>query len=360
MPEPDASTSPQAAPLAAAAPAGGVSRRVGRIAVQAVGFLLGIAMLGWCVRLALSGENRAALERLADAPAWALGAMFGLSALGVAANGLIFWATLAPVRRLWAVDVVATNFLATFLANLPFKIGLLARIAIHRRRDGVPLAVVMAWMAATASTLVLASGSLLVALPLRSLGAGAALPAAALSAAVLGVALVVAAGPFAGRAGHRRTSRLVARLGGRRALRLARSGVVRELHAAADMLACGRWIALVLVLRGVDFGSQAARLGIAADLVGVEMPAADAVLISGGHYVVGALSPFGMLGFREGAAMGAGGLLGYDGPSLAPVALLASGSEVLATIAGAGLALAWLRLDRVLAGKPARRVGAGA
>jgi len=37
-----------------------------RIAVQVVGFLVGIGLLGWCVRLALSDENREALSKLAD------------------------------------------------------------------------------------------------------------------------------------------------------------------------------------------------------------------------------------------------------------------------------------------------------
>ncbi len=316
--------------------------------MQVVGFLIGIGLLGWCVRLALSEENRESLKQLADAPPGALASLLGLSVAGVVANGLIFWAALRPVRRLAPLDVIATNALATFLANLPFKIGLLARIAIHNRRDKVPMAMIFGWFGAVTTTLVLVSASLMVAGLLRNWLVAWTVPAAIAFMIVLSAATVLIAERLSGKRGHRRLTRLIGRIGGKRALKLARSQVIRELHMGLDMLASWRWFAVVVAMRGVDFGAQAWRWVVAGELVGSDVSPTDGLLISGGHFLAGALSPVGMLGFREGAAMGTAELLGLDARGFAPIALLTAGAELVVVIAGAGLAIAWLRLDRVL------------
>jgi len=326
----------------------GSSRSGVRIAAQVFGFLIGLALLGWCVRLALSEENQEALSKLAEAPPGSLAALIGLSVAGVTANGLIFWAALRPVRPIKALDVVATNSLATFLANLPFKIGLLARIAIHSRRDKVPMAMIFGWFGAVTATLVLTSAALLGAGLLRGVLGSWTVPVAIALMAALTVVMVVVAKRLSGERGHRRLSRLIGRFGGRRALRLARSQVIRELHMGLDMLASSRWMTLVIVFRVIDFSAQAWRWVVAGELVGTSVSPTDGMLISGGHYVAGALSPVGMLGFREGAAIGLAELLGMDGGSFAPIALLAAGAELVVVIAAAGLAIAWLRLDRML------------
>lgn len=336
------------------------NRSGARIAVQVVGFLIGIALLGWCVRLALSEENREALGKLVDAPPGSLAALLGLSVVSVVANGLIFWGALAPVRRLRALDVVATNALSTFLANLPFKIGLLARIAIHNRRDKVPMAMIFGWFGAVTATLITTSASLLVAGTLRGVLGALTVPAAVVSMVVLSVVMVVIAKRLSGERGHRRLSRLIGRFGGRRALRLARSQVMRELHMGLDMLASGRWVALVVAFRIVDFASQGWRWVVAGELVDKDIAFTNGLLIAGGHFLAGALSPVGMLGFREGAAMGTAELLGLGSREFAPIALLTAGSELLVVIAGAGLAIAWLRLDRMLASRLGRTTGPGA
>lgn len=320
--------------------------------VQVVGFLIGILLLGWCVRLALSEENREALERLGDAPPGSLAALLGLSVVGVVANGLIFWAALMPVRRLQVMDVIAVNALATFLANLPFKIGLLARIAIHNRRDKVPMAMIVGWFGAVTATLVLTSASLLGAGLMRGVLGGWTVPVAIGMMAVLSAVLVLVAKRLSGKGGHRRLSRLIGRFGGRRALRLARSQVIRELHMGLDMIASGRWVAFVVAFRMVDFAGQGWRWVIADELTrndpSQHLTFESGLLISGGHFLAGALSPVGMLGFREGAAMGTAGLLGLDARGFATNALLVAGADLVVVIAGAGLAIAWLRLDRVL------------
>ena len=322
-----------------------------RIAFQVTGFLVGIALLGWCVRLALSAENREALGALSSAPPSSLLALLGLSVVSVVANGLIFWGALRPVRRLGALDVIAVNALATFLANLPFKIGLLARIAIHNRRDKVPMAMIFGWFGAVTGTLVLVSSSLLVAGTLRGVLGAWTVPMAVGLLVVQSAAMVTVAKTLSGDRGHRRLSRLLGRLAGKRALRLSRSQVMRELHMGLDMLASGRWVAFVVAFRMVDFASQAWRWVVAGELVGKDIAPTDGILIAGGHFLAGALSPVGMLGFREGAAMGTAELLGLDAGEFAPIALLTAGSELVVVIAASGLAVAWLRLDRMLRGR---------
>ena len=319
-----------------------------RLVVQVVGFLIGIALLGWCVRLALSAENREALNELSNAPPGSLVALLGLSLVGVVANGLIFWGTLVPVRMLRALDVIGVNTLATFLANLPFKIGFLARIAIHNRRDNVPMAMIFGWMGAVTATLVLASTSLFAAGVLRGVLAEWTMLAAIAMFVGQSVVMVVVAKRLSGDIGHRRLSRLLGRLGGKRAMRVSRSQVIRELHMGLDMLASARWVASVVFFRMVDFGSQAWRWVVSGELVGAEVSATDGVLIAGGHFLAGALSPVGMLGFREGAAMGTAELLGLESREFAPIALLTAGSELVVVIAASGIAIAWLRLDRML------------
>lgn len=335
----------------------GASRSGLRIVVQVVGFLIGLGLLGWCVRLALSEENREALGKLADAPPGSLAALLGLSVAGVVANGLIFWATLRPVREIKALDVIATNALATFLANLPFKIGLLTRIAIHNRRDKVPMAMIFGWFGAVTATLLLVSASLLAAGTMRGVLGGWTVPVAIVLMVVLSAVMVVIAKRLSGVRGHRRLSRLIGRFGGKRALRLARSQVIRELHMGLDMLASGRWVAAVVVFRAVDFSAQALRWVVAGELSEIDVTPTDGLLISGGHYVAGALSPVGMLGFREGAAMGMAELLGFDSQRFAFTALLTAGAELVVVIAAAGFAIAWLRLDRMLRSRFGRTNG---
>ncbi|HRQ74272.1 MAG TPA: hypothetical protein PLU35_14715, partial [Phycisphaerales bacterium] len=125
-----------------------------RLAVQGLGFVAGLVLLGWCVRAALSPENREQLSKLGDAPAWAVAALLGLSVASVALNGLAFWCALLPARRLHASDVIATNALATFLNYLPFKLSAISRVVIHNRRDRVPLLTIGGWFGAVLGVMV--------------------------------------------------------------------------------------------------------------------------------------------------------------------------------------------------------------
>ncbi|MCC5823706.1 MAG: flippase-like domain-containing protein [Phycisphaerales bacterium] len=325
----------------------GVWRRVGRPAVQALGFGVGVALLVWCVRVVMSEENRGALENLRGASAWQVGLLMGLAAAGLALNGVVFWCTLRPVRRLRLSDVIATNALCTFLSYLPFKISIIARWMIHNRRDGVPTLTIGAWFAVIAGLMVLTVAPMGL-MFVRPGGAGGWWWAVVL----LAVLAANGAGWWAARfvGGERGLARLH-RLG------LPRSWSARSwfgrLHAGADM--AGDWGAVLLAMaaRIADVACFGLRFWIAAQVVGVTMGVRDAVVIGLAYFVAGVLSPFGSVGMREGGALGMAALAGVAAiegqrEALITAILLVSVVEAVVSLGGAGFAVAWLRADRLL------------
>jgi len=323
--------------------------RVLRLALQIVGFLAGLVLLGWCASMALSPDNTEQLERLREAGWTEVGSIMALSAVSLVLNGLAFWFGLAPVRKLRVGDVLATNAIATLLSYMPFKLGLIARITIHNRRDRVALVTIGAWFAATTMVLLAAFGPILVVSLL--------LPRAGLLWAVL--VLVAIAGTAWGLIvvsrvleGERGLSRLrwmadVARLPLRK--RVFGLKPLLELHKGFSMLAHGPWVALGVTARLLDMVSWALRLMVASKVVGIEISLAQAIVIAVAQFFLGAASPSGQLGVREIGASGLAALLAVtEGAKFATVALSVTAVEAVVNLAGASLAVAWLRPDRLL------------
>lgn len=320
------------------------------VAVQLIGFLAGIALLVWCGLEAFKPANREQLARLGDASIPELIALFALSLATLVLNGLIFWAVLTPEKRLKAGDVLATNAIATMLAYLPFKLSVIARVAIHNRRDGVPLLTIAAWFGAVAGLVLTALGPV----------AGASLWRRgvdglwwlASGAGVVGVtlAMIGAAGALAGDRGLERIQRL---LGGVRVgflHRALRSRAFGRLHGVFGMLAHPGAVWGATAMRLVDLATQTARFVVAASILGVTLSWEQAVLVASTYFLIGMLTPFGMLGTREAGSIGLAALLGMGGEdeSLVVVILAVSASESLVTLAGAAAGAAWLRADRLL------------
>ena len=175
------------------------------IALNLVGFALGLALLWWCGARALAPENREQLDRLAAAPWWQAALLVALALASAALNGLVFRAVLSPVRAIPATDAVAVNTVATLGNYMPFKLGLVFRVLTHNRRNGVPLLTIGAWLAAMAALM------LCVFLPLISAGAWRGrvdalwwLTAAGGIAAMCAAAVLAARFFGAGPAGHHR------------------------------------------------------------------------------------------------------------------------------------------------------------
>jgi len=212
-------------------------RQALRIIVQLVGFGASLALLGWAVSIALSDENREQLERLGEASAWQVASLLGLSLASLLIAGAIFWVVLAPARRIPFVDVIATNFVAHFLAYLPFKLSMIARVAVHNRRNGVPLLTIGAWFVAFTLSMTVAIGSLLVAALVRE-NLDLAWVAIAGATMVVATLLLLAVGRFFGlEKGEARLHRLLDPLTPRRLRPMLRSARFRELHEGFAMLA---------------------------------------------------------------------------------------------------------------------------
>jgi hypothetical protein len=324
-----------------------------RIAIQIAGFAVCLGLLGWCLSLALTPENRQQLERLREASALQIAGLLFLSFVTLNLNGLIFWTVLTPVKRVGIVDMLATNGIATFMTYLPFKLSALVRILIHNRRDRVPVLTIGAWFAALTVLLLMTLGPAAAAAAWRQKIDLVWLLATLGGQAVLGTILVITARAFRGEAGQQRLMAIASlvRLGILR--RLLASRAWSSLHAGFDMLACPKVVIGATLLRLADLAALSGRFALAAAIFGIALPLDQALLISLSHFMIGVLSPFGVLGAREAGATGVASFLaiGTEGEAagaFAAVALLVGATEVMVYLVGAGLGLAWLRPDRLL------------
>lgn len=120
------------------------------MAFQAVGFLVCVGALGYCIYLVIRDPaRREKMASLLDQPLH-LALLVMLSMIVIAATGMKFRALCKPIRRLPRRDMVAVNALCTLLGNLPFKISLITRIFIHARRHELSLPIILGWMGSVA------------------------------------------------------------------------------------------------------------------------------------------------------------------------------------------------------------------
>lgn len=331
-------------------------RRIGAI-VQIAGFVVGIALLGWCVSLALSPENRAELGKLTEATPWQIVGLLALGVVSVALNGANFWVILRPVKRLALADVIATNALATFAGYLPFKLSLAVRAVVHNRRDGVPLLTIGAWLAAMAATFFATLGPIL-AISFWRQGVDAAWWAGVIASVALGATCVlILARIFRGERGTARIHALTDRAPIGILRRGVRSARFRELHAGFEMLSCPTAVYGSACLRLLDLGTIAGRFLIGAAVLGVPLGWQDGALMAATFFFIGAASPFGVLGTREAATIAVASAFGIAAgreESLATIVLFVAGAESVVNIGGAAFGVAWLRADRLLRGVPTR------
>lgn len=329
-----------------------------RAVVQVVGFGLCVGVLIWCLKIVLSEDNREALERLRNASPWQVFLLMALASGSIALNGLIFWATIRPVKRLRLPDLIATNAIATFLSYLPFKVSVIARWTIHNRRDGVPMLAIGTWFLVVIGLMLVTIAPMGLAL-VRPEGAGGWWWLVVL----LGVAVAHTLAMYAAR--FVRGERGLARL---RRLGLPESIAGREsfrhLHDGADMAGDRTTTLVAAAARLADVAGFGLRFWIAAHIVGIDLGVQDALLIGLAYFVMGVVSPFGTAGTREVAAIGAAAAAGVAAAgsqreALLTAILVVSASEAATSFLGAGFGMAWLRADRLLLRRPGPN-GAGA
>lgn len=330
-----------------------MSKRAGwaRVA-QGVGFVIGLGLLAWCVSLALSPDNREQLSHLLEASPLDVAILLGCSVGTLLFNGLIFWVVLWPVKRTGPVYVSAVNAVATLISYAPFKIAVAFRVLVHNRVDHVPVLTIGAWFAAIA---VLA---LTVLLP--ALGASLLLEHQGWlwwvvwiggSIACTGV-VVWLASLFSGERGWLRLTGLIESVGPSRVSRLIAGEGGRRLHAGVDMLGHTRASAGATVLRIADILVQAVRVWVAAQILHVELGWGPCMVIASTYFLIGIISPIGMLGPRESGSAAVATLAGISSAqgaqTIVTLSLLISASEAVVYLAGGGLGAAYLRVDRWL------------
>jgi len=315
-----------------------------RTAVQILGFLVGVALLVWCVKVALRPEHREQFARLRDATPGQVAAVLALSFASLAANGAAFWVMVRPIKRIDLGGVLSTNALATFLNYLPFKVGVITRFIVHNRRDAIPVVTISAWFACMAAVLVVTLLPPCAAtLWLKRVDAMWFVVSGA-GVLVLGALTVLVARALHGPSGADRLRRLCAWLP--MGTRFAQSVFFGQAHAGMTILSHAPTVTAGAALRLVDLGLQAARFVVIANVLHQDLAPSRALMATVAYFLTGIFSPGGMLGTREGVTAW---LFGADGAqSLAAVALLVGAAEMFTNLVGAGLGLAYLRPDRLL------------
>ncbi|MBL8744863.1 MAG: hypothetical protein JNK58_00750 [Phycisphaerae bacterium] len=296
-----------------------------RVALQLAGLLLGLALLAWAIRLSMSEENARGLASMRAAPAGEVVALFALTFTSLILNGLMFWITLRPVHRLDPTDTILTNAIATFLSILPFKLSLIARVLIHHRRDGVRFRLLIGWVAAVGALAVSVLAPLIVAGVWRKQLDWLWWITVIVGLGLGGVAAVVLG----------RKSNTAAWL---RTLSLGSYLLVQHPRA---VIGHG-------VFRVLDVAVLAGRFLAAAMIINHEMPVDQAILLSTTYFLLSVLTPAGTLGFREMGVAALGISQGLDENSIALIALVVTGAEVLTSGALALVGAIRIRPDRLV------------
>jgi len=320
-----------------------------KVAVQLVGFAIGIALLWWCVHLALSEENREQLEHLKDAPRGMIAGLLGLGVATITLNGLMLWVVLLPTRRLVLPDVLGVNALATLLAYLPFKLSVLSRFVLHNRRDGMPIMRIGAWLAAFLVITLATMGPFAVAAVVFD-------RVSVLWVVTAGGLLVVGYGSLIGLSrvlrGAEGTARLRAMFAALRLKpmeKLIHTNAYAHLHDGFSMTADPRSVVGGGLLRVMDLGVYAARFWIAAEVLGTPISVGDAVMMAVVYFLIGVASPFGVIGTREGGTTAIlAGVMVLETNEIAAMTLLVGATEAIAALACGAIGVAWLRPTSLL------------
>lgn len=285
----------------------------GRLALKIIGFVVGLALLVWIIYDAITKQQFASL---AKASWWQYAALLGCTLISAIANGGIFWAIIRPIAPVKWWDVQCVNAAVNLLNYAPIRLGVLTRIAHHRRIDHLPYSILLGWYAALAGLMFMTLGCVLAATLARP-------QVDAWWLAILAGLLIMgcAASVYVG------SHRLLA----------------GRWQGASKMIAVPRAVALAVVLRLVDMAAYGGRLYLAIAILGVPVSPRDAVyltIIS----MVSTLAPIGSVGFREFAIAKIGPMLTDASLSshIDAAVLLDRASEVVVFIPLGMAALWWM------------------
>lgn len=329
-------------------------RRLGpalKMLAQVVGFIVGIALLGWCVNVAL--KNREALRRLGDATPGEIAALIGATVVVIISSGAVFRETLRPIRKLPMLEVQAANVIACLLALLPFKLSVFFRVLVHNRRDRVPLFTIGAWFGCVGVVILCVLGPMLLAgIWRRSADTLWFITAGG------GSLLCLCAVLFTARAlDHEKGWAWAQWLYGKFPLpsklrpgSLAANMLFEKAHEGVRMLGSPRVVFGCAGLRLLDFAAQAARIAIAAAIVGQSLHWEQALLAGSIFFLITAAAPSGALGAREGGTtwIMSAVLPTVELKDFMVVVLVVSGTEAAVLLVGSMIGLVYLRPDRLM------------
>lgn len=319
-----------------------------RTGSQILGFVVGLGLLGYCIRVALQPKNQQQLAKLLDAPWSEKLALIGLSIVVVLISGSVFYVALSPIRKLRWLEMQSINVIACLLALLPMKLSLVFRVLLHNRRDGMPMLTIGAWFAATAAVMCVVIGPVLGVTLLRHT------PDAIWAAGCLGGTLLCAGVLIAvARAlRHERWWSMLIRVWSALPIpKLLKGPMLQErAQEGARMLASPYAVGAGVALRMLDIVVQAARFKIAAAIVDQPLTWDQAVLAGATFFLIGALAPTGQVGAREAGTAGFVGLIlsGIDFGSFAVIVLMVSATETAVLMVGSMIGLAYLGPRRLL------------
>jgi hypothetical protein len=303
------------------------------LAVQALGGVFGFAVFGLAIHYATSGENAEALERLKDAPAHLVAALMLFSVGTITTWGAMFTVSISPLHRIPLGRTIAVNAIATFVAAVPFKLSLALRGLIHHKRDGIPIRDCLSWFAALSGLTILTMLGL----------AGVALLTESANALFYALAVVwIVAAHVVSIAVSRlietraRTGKADDRMNTARWVRRLTIGVTRVLDHPGP-------VALTGVLRVLEVSITAVRFTVAAQLIGVELPIPDALILALTFSVISIVAPTGNLGLREGGTSLVAVAGGLTAETAALIALIVSVAELATALVLAIPAALWVQ-----------------
>jgi len=240
-----------------------------RLVIQAIGFALGAALIGWLLWRAT--RDPTVWDRLRAADPMLVAALLGCSVVSLVLNGAIFWISVRPVRHLAFGELQWVNATAALFNYAPVRLGVFVRIVWHLRIDRMRVREVAAWFASITYTVVVPLGAAITA----SLVFGrVGWPLVALA-----VALVV-------------IGALVAPAIARQHIVASRCGGLERVVTDPRAL----WGALAL--RSIDIIFWSLRMMLTVRILGMELTAGQSFMLAMASLAI-TLNPLGRLGFRE-------------------------------------------------------------
>jgi len=287
-----------------------------KLATQIVIFLIGLALLVWCIHGAVEGADWGPVR---DASPWLKIGLLVPSLVSLVANGLAFWAVIRPVQRVGVGEMIWLNLTTAVLNYAPIRLGLLARLAYNLRVNGMGILLIGGWFGSLAVTMLTCLAASVLATIVRP-------EMDLLWLALLGGQLVVAG--------------LVIRT------LMSQTIIVRHARRMDLMLRDPVALWSVLGLRMLDIGAFVARTAIAVEILGLPFEGREVALL-GISAITLSVMPLARVGFREaGLAIVArmlvsGGTTEELDAQMKQLALVESAGEALVAIPLGSIALIW-------------------